>query len=352
MIMEMKSYLVATLLAITLFSCTKENEVKSVAESQVLNFDSEKAMQNKITEIEAFKKEQEAQIIQKLLQRNNLKAPKEADFLNAQKISTTNLIDQKAVLEDLKFYHTENLKAIDAERAYFGFTSIQSIADEINSLKLINNTKSNELYARFKSFLLKNKYETNIIYNKDISNLINAKGELYLSNKNVAKNYLKKAKLSVASTDKNIKSGFVATGYNNFVIINYSTDIDYSKVSKYVGTRLVFKDNNWVNEDFYIDVPEFEISTTLGCFVLSPSGYVSYPCYFYTNPSSRANFNISCSNLLLNFGSGQGKIIQNRSGSQNYSSLNCPEGVTGLVSGNFAFPVGSTFLWVSGSQTF
>ena len=80
--MKIKSYLFAVLFAVALFSCSKddENTIHSNTEKQTLSFDSEKAMQSKIAEIVSFKKEQEAKIMETLLNRNNLKVPSENDL--------------------------------------------------------------------------------------------------------------------------------------------------------------------------------------------------------------------------------------------------------------------------------
>jgi hypothetical protein len=361
-IMKIKSYVLATVFATVLFSCSKDNEtiVQPTTQSKVLNFDSEKAMNEKIAEIEAFKKDQEAQIIAKLLQRNNLKAPTAADFSKTQKLSNAK-IDEKAVLEDLTFYHTQKLKAIEAERTHFGFISIQSIADEVNSLKLVDNSKSIELYNKFKSSLLKNQYETNIIYNKHVSNIINTEGELYLSNKNVAKNYIKKEKLREASTGKSLSSGIVAKNFNNFVGVVYSADFELIISNLYVGDEPLLingiaqidRNGFLIMVPRYIEQTYYQASTSLACFVLSSNGYVGYPCLFFVNPSSFAKFNLPCKTMQVPFLSGNGELIQNKINSDIVFGCNQRvNNVSGFVGGNFAIPIGSIFYSFSGSTTF
>ncbi|OEK09689.1 hypothetical protein A8C32_13390 [Flavivirga aquatica] len=48
------------------------------------------------------------------------------------------------------FYHTEKLKAIYEIRSELNFISIQSIADEINYLKLLNPNKHKHLFNEYK----------------------------------------------------------------------------------------------------------------------------------------------------------------------------------------------------------
>jgi hypothetical protein len=325
-IMKIKSYLATTLFAAMLFSCTKENEaeVKPVAESQVLNFDSEKTMQNKIAEIEAFKKEQEAQIIQKLLQRNNLKAPTEDDFLNAQKTSKSNLVDQKAVLEDLKFYHTEKLKAIAAERTHFGFTSIQSVADEINSLKLINPNASKLLY-KYSTLLTSSGILTKSIFNDSKSLILNTKDEVQINK---------------AKTKQNIQSRFILDNPNSIKEGVLATN-GYYTITWHVGVS--------EHKDDLIHT-YFGNFTQFGSFVNNSL----YPSWFFPTTNSAQKF-IKPGTLnpildrIVHFPTSAGNIVRNddaNSISRDYWSSYYP--AEGYVSGNFVTIINGQYIIING----
>ncbi|MES2812992.1 MAG: hypothetical protein V4670_11025 [Bacteroidota bacterium] len=356
--MKIKSYLLATVLAFALFSCSKDNdngiENNSTTEKQILNFSSEKEMQEKIAEIEAFKNAKEQQIIQKISHRNNLSAPTLADIKNTSKTQLTEA-DKAKVLEGVKFYHQEKLKAIYAERAHFGFTSIQSIADEINSLKLINNTKSNQLYDNYKSFLTKNEYEISTIFDKNASIVTNKKGELYLKSKEISNKYLMNTDASnrfVANLY--IKQGIVTIGYNGFIQITYHSYVRRTDKEIYMGD-LYFNTTTQQYEPMYRTEETDTPSNKLACYVLSNVGYVAYPCYFYTNTNSYATFSgnasVNLNNQTIPFPVGVAKEIDYYGAGTNYA--NQPS-ITGRVSGSFAVPVSGTnnFLWVTGSTTF
>ncbi len=354
--MKIKSYLLTALFAVTLISCSKDdaNTTDTASESGVLSFNSDKEMQDKIAEIEAFKSTEEQQILQQILRRNNLSAPTLADSKNASSKQLTEA-DKAEVLEEVKFYHQEKLKSIYAERARFGFTSIQSIADEINSLKLINSAKSNQLYDSYKSLLTKNEYEISTIFDKNISIVTNKKGELFLKSKDISKKYLINNTNAKATFIGNLytKQGVVTIGHNGFIQITHHSYIRRTEGKVYMGD--FFNPETQQMEPMYrydlVDTP----SNKLACYVFSNVGYVSYPCYFFTNANSFATFNgnagVSMNNQTVPFPVGTGKEIDFYGTGTYYA--NQPN-ITGSVSGNFAVPVAGTsnFLWVSGSKTF
>jgi hypothetical protein len=346
--MKAKKIFLSAVIALTFFSCSKDNEETSVASKQpekaVLKFANEKEMQSKITEIEAFKNQQETEITQKILDRKHMIAPNPNDIENLKQVSLKDL-DQNAIMEDLKFYHNLKLNAIYEERAHFGFTSIQSIADEINSLKLLNPAKADDLYTQYNSLLNKNEFETSTTFSKEKSLIINKKGVLLLNDKSVAENYLKINSNEAFKTA--IKSGILATGYNNFMIITYQAGFEFGSASIISGY-----DSN--GNPIYAFVTTITPYNGLYSYVLSQTGYVFYPCYFYTNPSSVAHYSVYCQSPNLTFLSGYGTSVEWFAGTYipTYYCPNSNNNVNGNVSGNFAIPVGSGFLWASGSKTF
>lgn len=347
--------LITTALIIgTMVSCTKEETVDVTtqinSEKSLLSFSSEKEMYDKILEIEAYKSAQEKMIAQKILVRNNLKTPTLNDAENTSKKEISDA-EKAKVLEDVKFYHQEKLKAIYAERTRFGFTSIQSIADEINFLKLIDLNKSNQLFKSYKSFLTKNDLQTSTLYNQRVANLINSKGEVFLQNKEIAKNYLKIESLeNVKAAKQTLKAGWLASGYNDFFVVTYSADAD-------IFTR-----------SYMIDIPKeqgggsvlktdaiWKPLTTLTSYVLSPTGYVMYSGYFFTNPFSTASYNDGNTTKNLTFGGGTGTYTRVE-GEEVFFKIptTMNVNVSGYVAGKFAVPLSGTpfFLWIEGTKNF
>jgi len=343
---KIKLLIVLVILGVFTTSCTKEDQMSSneVQNKNVLSFASEEEMHAKIVEIETYKKNQDAQILEKISRKNNFVAPSFSDVKNI-KLKNITEADKKLVLEDVKFYHQEKLKAIYEERAHFGFTSIQSIADEINFSKIVNPIKSINLFENYKSLLIKNEFETSTVFSNSVSNVININGDFLLKNKNIALNYLRKNKIS-NTTDKSISAGYLATGYDGFIVITYGTDVDYSARTYPIqlpgGGTLSHTDYT------------FKPSTTLSSFVMSAYGYVLYPCHFNVAPNSYALFNIATKTVPLNFSSGYGNYTRVVSNEFVYNMSIFSESVTGTVSGTFAIPVAGTpyHLWVSGSKNF
>ncbi|MDC8105598.1 hypothetical protein MTQ00_13735 [Chryseobacterium sp. B21-037] len=92
----------------------------------------------------------------------------------ANKIQSFRNVEEKKVLVEFKnfinsqasqnieknaiFFHEQKLKSIYKERQEFHFTSIQNLADEINSLVLIDKEKSEKLFTSYSKFLRKSIY--------------------------------------------------------------------------------------------------------------------------------------------------------------------------------------------------
>ena len=335
---------------LTTVSCEKNEEVNSEKIQTInsnLNFAAKNEMQTKIAEIQAFKKTQEDLILQKIIKRNNLKFPLSNDLKNIP-IVTLNEFNRNLILDDLKFYHNEKLKAVYQERTHLGFTSIQSIVDEINSLKLLNTKRYNELILKYSKFISNNEYETKSKYDENYSNIIDEKGFLQLNSK--------KVNLSNFETTNNNASrassstGLVASGYNNFIKILYRWEIGDLRINP----------ENYSN---YVTL----IGTQINCFVLSNSGYVGYPCFYYTNNNSIANFYstnapYSANGVLGACGVGSSVRFPNNdygsyvtSATLQISNGVCDYvGAQGTVTGIFLVPVAGTsyYLNVSGTSNF
>lgn len=328
--MNLKTYILSSVLVCTLFSCSNDientNESNLSAKKEILNFGSENEMNAKIAEIEAFKANQDQQILEKILQRNHITAPTLAE---AKKISNKTITeaDKIKMLEDVKFYHQEKLNAIYAERAHFGFTSIQSIADEINFSKLINPTKANSLLKENAELLIIDKDFAST--NSKIALVSNAQGK-YMINNTVIKQEPVKSNISRFIQDSQIKQGVLAS--NGFFAVTWHVG-----VSEHRGD---------IGNTYYGNFSQF------GGFVLGSL----YPTWFYPSANSTQRFvRIGTINPVkeryVAFPTSAGTIVRNEdvnSFSTEYWNQYSP--LEGFVGGNFATIINGQVITISGSH--
>ncbi|MGH2666569.1 hypothetical protein [Flavobacterium sp.] len=328
--MKIKSYLLTALFAVTLISCSKDDATTTDAnsENKVLSFNSEKEMQNKIAEITIFKKAQEAQIIENLLKRNHLEAPSLAD-LETLKNSNAQ-IDEKAILEDLKIYHNERLNGIYAERAHFNFTSIQSIADEINSLTLLNPSKASELFNKYAPLLKTVEALTSPVFDNDVALVMNGNGKLILKNEvfTPKQNNEVNSKLLVAG---DIKQGILAT--NGFFSVTWHVGVSEHKDD--------------LGHAYYGNFTQF------GGFVNN----VLFPTWFYPVANSKQNF-VKPGTInpvlfrIVAFPTSAGTIVRTDDAvSWNKEYWNKYVPTEGAVAGTFVTIINGQFVTISGSKT-
>ena len=203
--MEVKKKFLLGFICLVLLSCGNEEDsaqpISSVTqELKIMDFASTENMQNKIDEIIKLKEEKER------ITSNN--------FITANK-SSINKKDSKnnneVLINKLKQYHLEVLNNIYQLRKQINFISIKSVADEINSLKLINPEKANELEERYKEFLIEDNHLTTTIYDDRIANVVNLQGMVLINgevkkidklSKNITGKYLR---------DEAINSGVAAS---------------------------------------------------------------------------------------------------------------------------------------------
>ncbi len=185
---KLKYYLVLVIMATLTVSCNKDEieTIETVQNASVMEFDNQNEMEGKIQEIIEFKKNQNADIFEKILLHNNLTKPTPEDLIkSAESDSKPLLIDENILLENAKFYHTERLNAIYELRERFNFTSLQSIVDEIESLKLLDPLKAKALSNKYSDFLVKTDFTTVSIYDKDMSEILNESGEVLVNKENL-----------------------------------------------------------------------------------------------------------------------------------------------------------------------
>ncbi|QOG03661.1 hypothetical protein [Flavobacterium sp. MDT1-60] len=146
-----KSILLATF-CVALFSCSSDDTStktdSSLKKDEIFNFQSYEGMDKKIDEISEIKTQLEKSIAEKHISKVD----------NSSKNNS-----EDAILESVKNYHKEKLNNIYALRKQTNFTSIQSIADEINFLTLIDSIKSDALFEEYKKYLIRDKYEVKTI---------------------------------------------------------------------------------------------------------------------------------------------------------------------------------------------
>lgn len=155
------------IICVAIISCTKDDTSESIQsnkKNEVFNFSSYEKMDEKINEISLTKEKMEESTAGKYI---NISTDKSND-------------SQGSILNTLKKYHTDKLNDIYRLRKDLNFISIQSIADEINSLKLLNPTKSQELLKEYERYLVKNEFGVITVFDSRIANVINVKGEVLI----------------------------------------------------------------------------------------------------------------------------------------------------------------------------
>jgi len=179
----MKKCSVLFVFVLMMLSCSNDADINmksnNYLESQILEFSSSEQMDLRISEVFALKQEKEAIIVEKILQENNRAKQNSKDISISN--SEANDIDYAAVRGAVEFYHKERLNSIYELRRELGFTSLQSIADEINSLKLLDPKKSIAIYEKHSGVLNKSGYETYSVFGELLANVLNSKGQVIVN---------------------------------------------------------------------------------------------------------------------------------------------------------------------------
>ncbi|EMY3554902.1 hypothetical protein [Flavobacterium psychrophilum] len=320
-------FLSSVIFALIFFSCNEENVNSAVTkeQNQVMKFDSEVGMQNKINEIVVFKKKQELQIMEKILKRNNLKDITTVNLNTVAKVSNPTL-DNAVIIEALTFYHTERLKAIYQERAHFNFTSIQSVADELNSLKFLNPKKVSGLFNEYADILKQSKYGVSTIFDSETANVINTKGVVNVNGKDLVTN----SNNSVyARYDQELKEGIVA--YDGIYAISWHAGREEHN-------------NAWT---YYKNFTQF------ASYINVNGTLVLYPSWFQANQNSRANFTDYIP-LSFSFPTDYGSIVRiiGYDGRYDFPHSKFFSPSNGIAGGVFVTPIFNTFYTISGSVTY
>ena len=312
-------------LMISMISCTKDDDVLEVIEDKtILQFDSEKSMRNEIDRIINFKNEKEVELIERIY--GQIEVPLFLDKSNSKEI------DKEELELSLRLYHKEKLKLIYSEREERNFTSIQSIADEINSLVMVNLSKAENLHSKYSNLIEKKGFLYQPIFDNDIALVTNTSGKIKVNDETV----LFANNLAKGDSDIFDKHGIVATSKNNLLTITWAA-----------GMR---KNGNFVSA-----INDGDIAfAQLAAFVNINGQQILYPTtWYYTNPKSHAFFydpllfTDECKPIDISFPISAGAIVRN----QEYMKLKCSNSfnaynngennLSGHVSGKFIIAVPS-----------
>lgn len=323
--MKKVMYALAFVCAVSTISCSNDNTEANVQpENKSLKFDSGQQMQDQIVFIENRKAEQESAILQMIQERNGLAAPGNvAGAISG--VPRQNDFDAAETLNgSVLFYHQKRLEAIHSLRQELHFTSIQSIADEVNSLKVLDPDAAERLYEQHKSFLQKTEYMVTTVFGGSQGNVVGTNGRVSVNgadldfvNPDLAARWIR---------DEDIKQGILA-GDSNYRIV-------------WSAGRSVHKDD--IGQTFN------RSWTQLASLVWYNSTWTLYPSHFFTNSGSTAYFFQGLSTWTLGFPVGSGSYLRNESASQPspYWTGN------GSVSGSYWAPVGGSYWILNGSITY
>ncbi|WP_166924127.1 hypothetical protein [Flavobacterium poyangense] len=280
----MKRIYFTAMLCMALVSCSNEEQVsaesKSLTEKEtnVMSFSSEIKMEEKIDEIVAIKSESEKNV---LVVFNRQEALKGYNVTN----KSTNKSDVKkqneAIYNSLKVYHNLVLSSIYELRKQLNFTSIQSIADEINSLNAVDPEKAAYLTKTYKNLLIKDPEigVVSTIFDRRTSNVLNVKGIVLINGKKMDYDQYFSVPGENIGTRKYIRDESVAGSIA-------AVDAEYKAF--YSAGREIHRNDFGVKFFRYFT----ELKTFTG-HVVMPGSFVECPSTFTVDPSSVAGFALS-----------------------------------------------------------
>lgn len=324
------------LLNVIILSCSEEKVAKEkiTIENKILIFNSENEIQSKINEIKTFKELLENELIQIILSKSNLN---NLTFQDIQKLNINdkkNIIDEKKILEDLIYYHSKRLKNIYKERLKFNFTSIQSIADEINSLKILDNKKAEEIYNSHKDFLIKTEFIVTPKNDNNYSYIANSNNELILKNEKIILSLENSNRAIPRNLFPNFTEGVLFSSNNGLFVVTWHSG--------------VYAHNGTSGDSLY---------NKLSSYVKVGYTYVLYPSWFYPTPNSitsfgMAGFKIECPDTGIGYKTTSGSIsTQEISTSYNYCR-NAYKPLRGNISATVLTALGGTTIGGSGTSSF
>jgi hypothetical protein len=323
------------LISLLFISCSKDgittdSESTLIKESKALDFESYETMDSRIDEINALKTQKESAVLKIYQNIDN------SEFVLSENLGALEeqKIKQNIMIKNSNIYHNEKLKTIYELRSELNFTSIQSIADEINELKSLNSSQATSLFEKHKKFLKKTKFEVQTIFDSRIANVINGNGEVLV---------------------KGTKLDFNNSSSSNARYIN-DEDVLVKSVDYYRGTYS-FTLRYYVGREYHrnsIGVGFYKYFTQLRLFYTIPE-YGIYdvplPATFNINPGSKAGFlfigsaGIFCEyTITVDFPSGSGAQVRNVGGNRNCKMSPLVSGIGGFFSGSFTVVFNPDFI--------
>lgn len=308
-----------------LLSCSKEEvtseSISSVKEEiKIIDFSSFKELENEIDKIISLKERKEKVAL------GNFERIKDSKIAVSEKLNKLEhaSIISNATLKDLELYHNEKLNSIYELRKELNFTSIQSIADEINSLILVNPSKAKKLSVKYQKFLLKNKIEMETIFDDRSANVINDDGEVLVKGEKL--NF--KKSISTNPTGKYIGDEAII-----------------SDIAAYSGEYFVYYFAGREVHKNFIGVRYFKYFTQLKSFMATPNGLVACPSTFDVTSGSLAGFAQTKSQFFSDYAfsysyiSGSGDTVRFVGGNKNTPYV--PVG--GNIKGKFSTTIGGVY---------
>lgn len=195
---------------------------------------------------------------------------------NASEKSQEILISNNDLFNSLTKYHNKKLLKIKKLRKVLGFTSIQSIVDEINSLTIINKELADRLFIENSGFLTKGKFGILPKIDSDLALITNKEGNIY----NV--NNIEKVDVSMMN---NIE--------NRVVNPNLSEDI-LAVNGIYAATwHASYTEKGGIT----LDINKYKHETRIATYIYFNGSYVAYPSII--NIGSNSGFAFFKNNLWL-----------------------------------------------------
>ncbi len=320
-------YLFTSILLITIFSCNGDNnDLKIKKNIEVLNFEN-------IEEIELAEKEFED------ISNQSLSSIKQSSIKESN--------NEEQILANLIDYHQKRIDKIFEIRQELNFTSLQSIADEINSLKLISPQEAYDKYVTYQNLLTE--FDPVVSTNENISfpNITNSKGVLLLNDvdiNNFESNTTGKKTNNLSAKEvskRTFKRGIVATkqlSSDMKIVIQWS--IGRTKHQDDIGT--IFR-RAFTQYDAFLEV-KGRILNVGGVAVPIPNSFVPVQTIFNASPSSGTVFEALDGPLpqliQLRFPTGTGTYVNNRSGKVRFSPIRHSSSTGIEVHGDFTVIIG------------
>lgn len=262
--MKYFTIIIAAIVLASLFSCEKD-PIESSDRIAVQSFASEQDLLAATSEVDLLRLELEEEIRNEILRHTVSDVPTKQDVLSMSSASSSDEELKRALLQ----YHSMKIDAIHKERNERQFTSIQSIADEVNSLKIIDFEKHEALLVKYHEFLTTDKYGVITRFQQTgLSNMINTSGELLVEGQNVALE--SENNPTPLKAYRYVDNGTVAMSPDGKFVIVYQTG---------QNTR----QGNWLSK-------RTVLYTKLTSYLWIENNYYNYPAWFFTDPESFASW--------------------------------------------------------------